>query len=79
MPSGLTLALLEGKKSIFVFTFINESQLPNGTAPANGDWKIIFLYGSQLIECWGTPIIVLGFPRVHFNWGSYIQDNRGKS
>jgi hypothetical protein len=38
---------LGGEKIDFTLTFINESQLPNGTAPANGDWKILFLYGSN--------------------------------
>jgi hypothetical protein len=36
-----------GEKIEYRFLFINESQSENGTAPADGYWKILFLYGSN--------------------------------
>src|SRR5580704_2873955 len=32
-----------GETIEYMFTFINESQLPSGTAPPDGYWKILFL------------------------------------
>jgi hypothetical protein len=36
-----------GEAIEFFFTFINNAVLPNGTAQPDGDWKILFLYGSN--------------------------------